>query len=74
MSFETFNTIWTCCPPVEATFANQQMIKQTQETILQAIQSIPGGGGGGGSGDATEAKQDQIQAEIEKLTKGLKTC
>ena len=72
MNFETFESIWNCCPPPDATLANQLMIKDMQQVILDAIQSIPGGGGGGG--DATQAKQDELLAEIEKLTKGVKTC
>jgi len=73
VSYETFNSIWNCCPSTsDATLANQIMIKDTQAAILAAIANIPGGGGGGG--DATQAKQDALQAEIEKLTKGLRTC
>ena len=58
--------------PNEAVLLNQELIIEGQQDILTAIANISITGGGGG--DATQAKQDALQAEIEKLTKGVKTC
>jgi len=61
--------VWSTDSSSDASLANQEMIKDTQVQILDAIAAISLGGG-----TATEPNQQAILAEIRKLTSGLRAC